>query len=405
MKPTWRPLVTDPAQQARLRGVIREIVDALASWRGEGTGVDELADQALLRTYLAQDGTVDDPDDVATSALEDAIVRYAEGVAMPGLFGGGARVGWTVAHLAGGEDAAEVCGAIEGALLAALERWDGDYDLISGLVGFGVLALERLDADSGRTLATRVLDQLERRADRRPTGLAWHTDARLLPEWQRELAPDGYDNLGLAHGIPGVVALLARYVAAGIEPARARALLDGAVGFVLASAEPSSEREGRFPGWLPSRGARGERVAWCYGDLGVAVALWSAAAACDHAGWRAEALAIAQGAAARDVVSSGAKDAGICHGAGGNAHLFNRLYQASGDSVLGAAAQRWLDRALAMRRADPIAGFPMAWVEPEGIQWKPDATLLTGAAGIALVLHAAISEVEPGWDRLLLADI
>jgi hypothetical protein len=33
-----------------------------------------------------------------------------------------------------------------------------------------------------------------------------------------------------------------------------------------------------------------------------------------------------------------------------------------------------------------------------------DATLLTGAAGVALVLAAAVSDEEPAWDRFLLVD-
>jgi hypothetical protein len=31
--------------------------------------------------------------------------------------------------------------------------------------------------------------------------------------------------------------------------------------------------------------------------------------------------------------------------------------------------------------------------------------LLNGASGIALVLHSMITDVEPGWERLRLADL
>ena len=40
-------------------------------------------------------------------------------------------------------------------------------------------------------------------------------------------------------------------------------------------------------------------------------------------------------------------DSGLCHGAAGVGHLFNRLYQASGDPALAEAARFWFDRALA----------------------------------------------------------
>lgn len=40
-----------------------------------------------------------------------------------------------------------------------------------------------------------------------------------------------------------------------------------------------------------------------------------------------------------------------------------------------------------------------------GVALAEDATLLTGCAGVALVLHAAVSEIVPAWDRLLLVDL
>ena len=57
-----------------------------------------------------------------------------------------------------------------------------------------------------------------------------------------------------------------------------------------------------------------------------------------------------------------------------------------------------------------VAGFlPAGW--PRGLPadgemtWEPAADLLTGAPGVALALHAAISPIEPAWDQLLLADL
>jgi hypothetical protein len=39
------------------------------------------------------------------------------------------------------------------------------------------------------------------------------------------------------------------------------------------------------------------------------------------------------------------------------------------------------------------------------LTWLPDAGLLTGSAGVALALLAAITSLEPTWDRMLLAHI
>ena len=58
-----------------------------------------------------------------------------------------------------------------------------------------------------------------------------------------------------------------------------------------------------------------------------------------------------------------------------------------------------------MRRPDDVAGFPARIVDDNQGRWQPDASLLTGAPGVALALHAACTDVEPLWDRLLLCDL
>jgi hypothetical protein len=123
----------------------------------------------------------------------------------------------------------------------------------------------------------------------------------------------------------------------------------------------------------------------------------------------AAALDVARHSAARPVESAGVVDAGLCHGATGVAHLFNRLYQASGEAAVAAAARTWFDRTFALRGSEGIGGF-RAWV-PQGadrmgdLGWEEDPGFLTGSAGIGLALLAATTTVEPDWDRVLLTAI
>ena len=406
-EPSWQPLIVDPARCRAITGAIIDIVSGIDAWRRDHTTTsDDDADYATLRIYTATDDTVPDIEDETGRALSDAIAKLGERHA-PGLYGGAARVAFAVGHLSAGEDADMACEMIERSLLNFLARPTEVYDLISGLVGIAVPVLQRI-ADSksspvSEPLARNILDQLSRLARPMETGIAWFTPPELLPAWQRELAPEGYTNLGLAHGVPGVVAILARYVTAGVDAARAQLLLDGAVAYLRSVAGPKPGM--RYPAWLPTRPDWSTRVAWCYGDLGVSVALLAAATAAERSDWRDDALALAHGMADRSFETSQVNDTGLCHGAAGVAHLFNRLAQATGDTALAAAADRWFDRTLAMRRDDGIAGFPRAAPSDGTVKWEPDADLLNGAAGVALALHAAISPIEPAWDQVLLADL
>jgi len=364
---------------AAIERLIAEDAAALALGAG-GAELDRMLDHALARAHLASAGVLADPDGVAGQLLVRAVEATPTGPdAAVGLFGGLARVGWMLAHLADGPDAEAAGGSIERRLIHSQTPDAGHFDLISGLAGLGLLASER--GAAGARLATHVVDRLEALARPRLGGVAWYTPADWVPDHQRADAPDGYWSLGVAHGTPGVIAALANLVRAELEVSRAARLLDDAVRFLLAAEPPGPDR---FADWHPRPPRSVCRVAWCYGDLSVAIALLVAARARRRPDWEAEALALARPMAARTAADAGIQDAGLCHGSAGAAHLFGRLWAATGEPVFHAAAQRWLDDTLARCAAR-----------------QDGPALLYGAPGIALALGAAISDDEPTWDRLL----
>jgi hypothetical protein len=149
------------------------------------------------------------------------------------------------------------------------------------------------------------------------------------------------------------------------------------------------------------------RLAWCYGDPGVAAALLGAARCVADPSWEREAIAIARRAAQRTPVLAGVRDAGLCHGAAGLGHLFNRIFQATNEPQFGDAARYWFEQTLEMQRPGRGIGGYQAWQLGEGDEpvWVTDSGLLTGSVGIALALLAATAAVEPAWDRMLLTAI
>ncbi len=345
----------------------------------------------------------------AERSLEHAIEWLGRGPLGPGLYSGIAGVGWVVGHLVeGAEDDEDPCSAFDAPLLEVLERspWTDPFDLIDGLVGLGVYALERLPHPSGKQLLACIVGHLGKTARRQRPGIAWWSDPEWVPmKWRQTPHPDW--NLGVAHGVPGVIALLGRVAAADVDAQtrkKARALLDKAVRWLLAQELPPSD-EGCFahavtPG-VPGKAAR---IAWCYGDPGIAATLLVAARAVGEPEWESAALRIALHAASRPEALSGVVDAGLCHGAAGVAHIFHRLFLTTGDKRLAKASRLWFGRTLAMRvPGRGFAGFRARVPGDEAKHhWRADPGFLTGAAGIALALVAATTDGEPEWDRALL---
>ncbi len=159
---------------------------------------------------------------------------------------------------------------------------------------------------------------------------------------------------------------------------------------------------------VPGQWLGPSRIAWCYGDPGVSLAILSAARVLGHGDWADEALVIARTATQRPFDRAMVFDACLCHGAAGTGHLFNRLFQATGEELFREAAQTWYERALSFRQEGGIGGFRYHTSEPGRADvsiWHDKAGFLEGAAGIALALLAAISDLEPAWDACLLTSI
>jgi class I lanthipeptide synthase len=388
----WRPLLHGE-QRALAERAIAELAKDLRDHELEGAQsphslFDGSAGLALLSGYLAQTFPAEGYEAVAVSRLREAAQALPRVRMGASLLSGFAGVGWVTVHLAQmlpGLGKLTWLEAIDDALVGYLGRspWRHPFDLCNGLVGFGVYARERLPEPAARRCLELVVERLEETAEPRPEGVAWWTPPELTGG-QEERFPNGYLNLGLAHGAPGSVAVLGLACAHRLE-ARARPLLEGAVEWLLAQ-QISTPAGPRFPFWTgTSEPEEPARLAWCYGEPGIAAALLVAARAAGVAEWEEEAIGIALRAAELPEAEARVVDAALCHGAAGLGHIFNRLYQATGEPTLADSARFWFARTLELR-------------EPE----SAEPGFLTGAAGIALALAAATGDVEPAWDRVLL---
>ncbi|HEV7670521.1 MAG TPA: lanthionine synthetase C family protein [Thermoanaerobaculia bacterium] len=414
----WRPILSGELAD-RVNRSIEEIVAAfpaapsVSPYPGERTGETPAlaggnAGHALFYSYLAEATGREEYAEAAERHLDEAVEALATEPMGASLYGGFSGVAWVAEHLQGrlyeseeGEDANE---EIDTALAELLDHpWSETYDLIGGLVGFGVYALERVHRPTARLCLERTVERFSDLAEKRDNGhVTWFTPPEQLPEHQLEVSPNGYYNLGVAHGVPGVIPVLAGAVAAGIESARP--LVEGAVDWLLASQLPAGLGS-RF-GYTVSPGVDVQspsRLAWCYGDLGLAAALFAAARTLGRKDWEEEALSIARDCTGHPDDAAGARDAGLCHGGVGIAHIYNRLYQASGDEKLGAAAEHWYAKALELREpGEGIAGYRSYFGGfKNGPEWLASKGFLEGAAGIGLGLLAGVSSVEPAWDRVL----
>jgi hypothetical protein len=277
------------------------------------------------------------------------------------------------------------------------------YDLISGLAGLGAHLLElRAEEPAVAGPLEQVLTALV--ALTRPIG--------PLPGWwvaqdvrtYHPTAPErGHANLGLAHGVPGPLALLALAWREGVRVPGQREAVHTLAEWLLAR-----RRQDTAGAWWPEsaeltpepEAGPPPRPSWCYGTPGIARALQLAGAALGVEHWREAGTAALRDALARP--GGGLTDAGLCHGWGGLLQAVWRTAEESGDPQLTAELP-----GLAGRLLDRFEdGQPFGFAAPARRgDWADDpAGFLTGAAGAALALHTFATGAAPAtrWDRALL---
>jgi lantibiotic biosynthesis protein len=259
-----------------------------------------------------------------------------------------------------------------------------EFDLIDGHCGVGVYALVRSDAAAATRLYQAAEQALERASEEHPEGRAWAAVARA--------ATPGTHDLGVAHGTPAVIGLLAHALRRGLGTGRTARLLDESISWLRAQEDPSLPHS-RFASCSGLHGAS-SRLAWCYGDLGVAAMLAGAAAARHDPEldmyWRA----LAEHRIAQAADTWGLEDDALCHGRAGVLHLLRRLIAHDWDSPRARALAGELEQTLARNLAAP---------QPVGSHG-----LLNGWGGALLVLAESAygaRTVSMPWHLCLLTPV
>ena len=145
------------------------------------------------------------------------------------------------------------------------------------------------------------------------------------------------------------------------------------------------------------------RLAWCYGDLGIAAAFWQAGKSLGNEEWKKEAINIMlYTSQRRDLKENLVVNAGFCHGTSGIAHIFNRFYKETGLKEFDEARWYWLEQTLLLLENENGLSDFKSWQGNSG--WVKDCTLLEGIAGIGLVMLGFLSDdiQDLDWDNCLL---
>ena len=287
------------------------------------------------------------------------------------------------------------------------------FDVISGLAGAGRYLLLRSSEASHSIALEGVLRFLVSLTAERDGIPHWHTPPRFLAGATiQDAYPQGNLNCGLAHGIPGPLALLSLATRHGIT-------VEGQTEAIRRVAEwlcqhSFEDRWGlNWPTAVPlglpasphsatqstSANLKPSRTAWCYGSPGIARSLWLAGDAVGEAVFRNTAIAAMEAVYRRPVRARHIDSPTFCHGVAGLQQITLRFAHDTGLPLFAEAACALYRQMIDAYEPESTWGYRNLETNGDLVD-RPG--VLDGAAGVALVLLAAATSAEPLWDSIFL---
>lgn len=284
----------------------------------------------------------------------------------------------------------------------------GSYDLVSGVTGVTAYLLTRdtaLDDDLTEYCRDALQYLVTLVSSKAHNCYLFISPENIQVEERRKSNPDGYVDCGLAHGVPGVIAILAIALRQGRNVPGMREALTTLTQWFL-----SQKVEDAYGiNWpmiidstiLNSRPSTGwSRAAWCYGVPGIARSLYLAGRALDNESVCNVGLSGLTSLLLRPRKLWRVFSPNFCHGLSGILQTSLRMYHDTGDMHLITLIQQITEEILSLY--SPTAQFGFQDKRLLNGPRYDNPRLLEGAPGVALTLLAASNPVRPDWDRLFL---
>lgn len=270
-------------------------------------------------------------------------------------------------------------------LLSALEGYldVGIFDFLHGAIGIATYFAFLLSVKPSNRYAIKATELILGRLNTTKE----EVDASYKWRYYDRDGSSEY-NISMAHGMSSIVCYLSRLLHIGYySRINIEDLCRRAIKYINSQRIELSIYGSFYPytSLENSTSITKSRLAWCYGDLGIAIAQINAGLALRDSQIIDSALSVLMYDAAqrRDLKSNSVFDAGLCHGAAGIAQCFNRLFQLTESSVFNEATDYWINALLEFSNGENYAGYIV--FNPRGENYY-SAGLLEGICGIGLSL-------------------
>jgi lantibiotic modifying enzyme len=375
---------------------------------------------ALFYGYLAKH-TNDDSYYEKCQKTIDYCIENLNSTIQPSLYGGFTGLAWTLRHLINMDvfdsDSLSSLGLIDPIIDKSTELFikEKHYSLMYGLIGIGIYYLEQIESKANTQNAPflhlqKIVISLNEMAIENGDSIFWIDYASTISK--KSTTP--IYNLGIPHGITGIMCFLSKVFEIGIEKEKIIHLLKGCVKWLLKQKNNFYNISYYPPLVGVSYSPHLTRLAWSYGDLCSALALLKVAKVLEDEILEEEALSTALITTQRNLRTSNIYtkvekdfnylDIGLCKGTSGGIILYSNLNEHFKNDELRKVQNFWIDLSIKSKNKIGGLGGYKAYVSVDGEagEWRNDLSFLDGVSGFGLTLISLINPELRKWQNLLL---
>lgn len=275
------------------------------------------------------------------------------------------------------------------------------YDFLHGASGYAFYFLNRYN--STKLFKERYVEYLRKylkeirlMASFQGNEIYWESYLKKEPEMRGV-------NFSLSHGMPSLISILCDMSKIKELKEDCLEIISGAVTFIKNNPLNDKHAVSAYPSWIDKNSDTqvSSRLAWCYGDLGIALCFLKASRVLNDQDLEKEAMSILNFSSKRKKQSeTKVNDSAICHGAFGVAQIFNYVSKEYNTKEFDESIDFWVKTGMNFLTHDDYAGFRFWYGNEKG--WTKEISLLEGITGVGLCLIDYLSKDKNNWDSCLL---
>jgi lantibiotic modifying enzyme len=274
---------------------------------------------------------------------------------------------------------------------------NGNFDYLHGAVGAGLYFFYREDSNFKHEALDYLINSLLEQSEGNSQEIKWTNF-----DFKKNKKRHKVFNFGLSHGIPGILVFLSMLYDKYPSYKHLKRTVSRGLEFLMNNQEKPINRGSYFLNNSLEEESFTSRLAWCYGDIGTAYALWYCSSIVGEPKVmdKAEEILL-HNTIRKDCQSNSVYDAGFCHGSSGVAHIYNKVYKLTLNTVYKQASEHWFTETLKFANFyDGLAGFKS--YSPTKMEYTKNASYLEGIAGIGLSMISFLDGDILSWDEPLL---